>query len=69
MDAVKSVTIFDSMELFELVRDVQKRIISAHGIELTFDQVLELVKIAGDKQLLDMISEIRDDISHIASNQ
>lgn len=67
MDAEKSVTIFNSLELFELVRDIQNRIISGYGVELTFEQVLELIKVANEQELIRSIGEIEKDISHIAS--
>lgn len=67
MDAEKSLTIFNSLELFELVRDIQNRIISGYGVELTFEQVLELIKVANEQELIRSIGEIEKDISHIAS--
>ena len=67
MDAEKSVTIFNSLELFELVREIQNRIISAYGVELTIEQVLELIKVANEQELIRSIWEIEKDISHIAS--
>lgn len=67
MDAEKSVTIFNSIELFELVRDIQNRIISCYGVELTIEQVLELIKVANEQELIRSIWEIEKDISHIAS--
>ena len=67
MDAEKSLTIFNSLELFELVRDIQNRIISSYGVELTIEQVLELIKVANEQELIRSIWEIEKDISHIAS--
>lgn len=67
MNAKKAAIISEAFDVFAIARDLQGRIKNAYGVEIDLDQSIEIIKVANISQILDCVSGIETDISHIAS--